>query len=41
MKKNELVLIGGWIALLLSVLLIAITLSGCDGGWSVAGWEIK
>ena len=40
MKKNELVLIGGWIALLLGVLLIAITLSGCDSGWSIAGWEI-
>ena len=40
MKKNEIILLGGWIAMLIAVLLIAVVFSSCDSGWSVAGWEI-
>jgi len=40
MKRDEKILLGGWIAMLLAILLIITTLSSCGGGWSIAGWEI-
>ncbi len=40
MNKNEKIVLGGWLSILIAILLIVITLSGCRGGWSVANLEI-
>ena len=41
MQQNEFKIFAGFILLLLFILIITIVFSGCDSGWSVAGWEIK
>ena len=40
MKKNEKLLLGGWIMFLMWILIAVTTLNGCDGGWSVEGLDI-
>jgi len=40
LKKNEKILLAGWIMTMLFILLVLVTFFGCDSGWSVAGWEI-
>jgi|TARA_Y100000296_G_scaffold60552_1_gene70201 hypothetical protein len=41
MKKNEFVVLSVWIIFLIIILCIVTIATGCDSGWSVAGWEIK
>ena len=41
MKKNEKILLGGWVAMLIGILLIVMTLSSCNGGLSIGGLEIS
>ena len=40
MKKNEKLLLGGWIMFLMWILIAVTTLNCCDGGWSVGGLDI-
>tara|TARA_R100000234_G_scaffold98805_1_gene67393 strand:+ start:448 stop:714 length:267 start_codon:yes stop_codon:yes gene_type:complete len=40
LKKNEKIILGGWLGILIAILLIVMTFSGCNGGWSVAGIQI-
>ena len=40
MKPNEKKLLFWWIMLMLMILGVITTITGCDGGWSIAGWEI-
>ena len=40
MKRNEKIILGGWLGVLIAILLILMTLSSCKGGWSVANLEI-
>tara|TARA_R100000501_G_C2556967_1_gene69213 strand:+ start:501 stop:623 length:123 start_codon:yes stop_codon:yes gene_type:complete len=40
MKPNEKKLLFWWVMMLLIILMVIITITGCDGGWSIAGWEI-
>tara|TARA_R100000654_G_scaffold74341_2_gene108491 strand:+ start:97 stop:366 length:270 start_codon:yes stop_codon:yes gene_type:complete len=40
MKRNEKIILGGWLGILIAILLIVITISGCRGSWSVANLEI-
>ncbi len=40
MKKNEKILLGSWIALLVMILVMITTFTGCNGGWSVGGLQI-
>ena len=40
MKKNEKILLGSWIALLVVILVMITTFTGCKGGWSVGGLQI-
>jgi hypothetical protein len=40
MKKMEKRVLGSYILLLLAI--VAMThITGCDSGWSIAGWEVK
>jgi hypothetical protein len=39
--KTELLVWLGYIGFLLTVLAVVTWFSGCDSGWSIAGWEIK
>ena len=39
-KANEKKLLFWWVMLMLMILGIVTTITGCDSGWSVAGWEI-
>jgi hypothetical protein len=41
MKYNEFKAFAGLIFLLLCILILTVVLTGCDSGWSIAGWEIK
>ena len=41
MKKDEVVLLGGWLCFLLFILLIITTVTGCKSGWSVGGLDIS
>ena len=41
MNRNEKILLGGWVAMLLFVLLLITTLGGCNGGWAIAGVDIS
>tara|TARA_R100001530_G_scaffold31011_1_gene24417 strand:+ start:564 stop:686 length:123 start_codon:yes stop_codon:yes gene_type:complete len=40
MSKIEMKVLGGYIVFLLFILMI-ILITGCESGWSVAGWEVK
>lgn len=40
MSKQEIKVLGGYIAFLLIILLI-VSLTGCDTGWSIMDWEVK
>ena len=40
MSKIEIKVLGGYIAFLLIILLI-VSFTGCDSGWTIAGWEVK
>jgi hypothetical protein len=40
MSQNEVKILTGWIGILLFVLFL-VSLLGCDGGWSIGGWEVK
>ena len=39
MSKQEIKVLSGYIAFLLIILLI-VSFTGCESGWSVSGWEI-
>tara|TARA_R110000824_G_scaffold176236_1_gene355099 strand:+ start:638 stop:763 length:126 start_codon:yes stop_codon:yes gene_type:complete len=41
MRKNELIAIGSWVAMMLCILMIIVVFNSCDSGWSIAGWEVK
>ena len=41
MSKNEVVVLSVWMIFLVIILCIVTIATGCDSGWSVAGWEIK
>ena len=41
MNKNEKIFVSGWIVFLIFILLIVTTLSGCNGGWVIAGVDIS
>jgi len=41
MSKNEFVVLSVWIIFLIIILCMVMLITGCDSGWSVAGWEIK
>ena len=40
MSKQEIKVLGGYIAFLLIVLLI-VSFTGCDSGWSIMDWDVK
>ena len=40
MSKTEIKVLGGYIAFLLIILLF-VSFTGCDSGWTIAGWEVK
>ena len=40
MSKQEIKVLGGYIAFLFIILLI-VNFTGCDSGWTIAGWEVK
>ena len=40
MSKQEIKVLGGYIAFLLIILLI-VSFTGCDTGWSIMDWEVK
>ena len=40
MKKNEKILLGGWLLIMFWVLMVVLSFSGCDGGWSVGGMDL-
>jgi len=39
-KKNEKILLGGWLLLMLWILMVILSFTACDGGWSVGGLEL-
>ena len=41
MKPNEFKVFVGLMILLMAILCIVSLFTGCDSGWSIAGWEIK
>tara|TARA_Y100000310_G_scaffold174594_1_gene174626 strand:+ start:402 stop:527 length:126 start_codon:yes stop_codon:yes gene_type:complete len=41
MKPNEFKAFAGLVFLLLCILILVTVLTGCDSGWSIAGWEIR
>tara|TARA_R100001443_G_scaffold256_2_gene992 strand:+ start:782 stop:1057 length:276 start_codon:yes stop_codon:yes gene_type:complete len=41
LKRNEKILLGSWLLMLFSILLIVMTLSSCNGGWAIAGVDIS
>tara|TARA_R100001594_G_scaffold98976_1_gene133511 strand:+ start:200 stop:475 length:276 start_codon:yes stop_codon:yes gene_type:complete len=41
LKKNEKILLGSWLLMIISILLIVMTLSSCNGGWTIAGVDIS
>jgi hypothetical protein len=40
MSKIEIKVLGGYIAFLLIILLF-VSFTGCDSGWTIVGWEVK
>ena len=40
MKKIELQVLGSYI-LFLFMILAVVYVTGCDSGWTIAGWEVK
>ena len=40
MSKIEIKVLGGYIAFLLIILLF-VSFTGCDSGWSLMGWDVK
>jgi hypothetical protein len=40
MKPNEFKVFAGFMFLLICILIITVIFSGCESGWSIAGWEI-
>ena len=40
MSKQEIKVLGRYIAFLLIVLLI-VSFTGCDSGWSIMDWDVK
>ena len=40
MSKIEIKVLGGYVAFLLIILLI-VSFTGCDSGWSIMDWEVK
>ena len=42
MKKNEVILLGGWLCFLLFLLLLVTSVTGCSShGWVIGGYEIS
>ena len=41
MSKNEKILLSSWFGMLIAILLIVMTFTGCQGGWAIAGLEIN
>ena len=41
MKRNETILLGSWVSVLIILLIIITTYSGCSGNWIVAGIDIS
>lgn len=39
-KENERKLLFWWVVMLLMILGVITTITGCDGGWSIAGYEL-
>ena len=40
MSKIEIKVLGGYVAFLLIILLF-VSFTGCDSGWSLMGWDVK
>tara|TARA_R100000655_G_scaffold44023_1_gene80618 strand:- start:200 stop:466 length:267 start_codon:yes stop_codon:yes gene_type:complete len=40
-NKNEKILLGSWVGMLIAILLVVMTFTGCRGGWAIAGLEIN
>jgi hypothetical protein len=40
MSKNEIKILTAWIGIMVIIFMV-INLCGCDGGWSIGGWEVK
>ena len=40
MKKNEKILLGGWLLLILWIFMVILSFTACDGGLSVGGLEL-
>ena len=40
MSKIEIKVLGGYVAFLLIILLF-VSFTGCDFGWSIMGWDVK
>jgi len=40
MKPNEFKVFAGLMLVLLGILIITVVLTGCSGGWEVAGYEL-
>jgi hypothetical protein len=40
MKPNEFKAFAGLLLLLLGIFIVTVVLTGCSGGWEVAGYEI-
>ena len=40
MKPNEFKVFAVFMILLLGILVITVAFSGCESGWTIAGWEI-
>ena len=40
MSNQEIKVLGGYVAFLLIILLF-VSFTGCDSGWSLMGWDVK
>jgi len=40
MKPNEFRVFVGFVLILLGILIVTVVLTGCGGGWEVAGYEL-
>ena len=41
MKKNEKILLGGWLLRMFWVLMVVLSFSGCKAGWSIGNLDVS
>ena len=40
MKKNEIIALSVWLCFMLLIYAAVAIFTGCESGWSVAGWDV-